>query len=411
MPFQHVTDISLVLDSKPEGAGLRYCAALFHGWPEDGRLLEEQHLGTPFYEVCVRSVQQSSDETAGASLLDWVAPPQSALRATFLRRCVEVGERGDLLRLWLFIGPTLAALPEYLAFEHRAKFGWESFWVREWAENVNRPLSVESPFIALNPWVTVLRRTLGVRVQRRFTVPGRLNVLIVVSNPPPGSKEWAHIQYLEGSGGKGMLLRAYRPFFHHPKVGWVSRMRNPTKVEFARWIRDHKPHVVIYLGHGYSAGPLGTGLVLPSGSEGKGFEYVSGVRKSPQLESELEHLLAGRWSKLTNGNGQDEGLRPDERPRLFIAFACEAAPAAPALLQCGVPAVLAMRSKIPDSDGTERMVSYFADLLTDEQRAVEEVVTGLRCFLKEHEAGFADERLHFSVPLFHLGTGGTGLDS
>lgn len=197
MPFQQVNDISLVLDAKTQNAGLRYCAALFQGLPEDGHLLDEQLLGTPFYEVCVRAMQQSSDEAAGTTLLDWVAPPQSTLRATFLRRCVEAGEHGDLMRLWLYIGPTLAALPEYPPFERYAKFGWESFWVREWAEKTNRPARVESPFISLNPWISVLRRTLGVRVQRQFTVPGKLNVLIVVSNPPPGSKEWAHIQYLE----------------------------------------------------------------------------------------------------------------------------------------------------------------------------------------------------------------------
>jgi hypothetical protein len=201
-----------------------------------------------------------------------------------------------------------------------------------------------------------------------------------------------------------MLLRAYLPFSTHRNVGWVTSLFSPTKAVIARIIREYKPHIVIYLGHGYYD-RYGCGLVLPVTDDGRDFEEVSGLRKFPDVESELEQVMAGKWRELENPDAQDDGLPLQERPRLFIAFACEAAPAAPALLASGVPAVLAMRIKIPDSDGTEEMVRHCVEMIADESKSIDESVSHLRQFLKENELHFADERLHFSVPVLHLAVG------
>lgn len=401
MPATAVRDLTLLLDSVCEDGRWRYTAALFEGWPEEERQPIEQPLA-PFYDMLPELRKASSDESWGAALFDWAFPPGSKLRETFLRCCEKIEREGNLLRLWISIGPSLTSDPYFQLFERVAKVSWEGFWVQEWADGANRPSRVQSPFLALNPWIHILRRPPGVSVQRRFTVPGRLNVLIIVSNPPPpGSGEWKHIEHLEREDGSGMLRRVYRPFHWHRGVGWVYVLRNPTKVGLAQCIREHRPHVVIYLGHGYTK-KEGSGLVLAVTEGGKDFEEVSGLRKFPEVESELEQVLAGKVEALSHPGAQDVGLPVEDRPRLFIALSCVVAFAAPAILRSGIPAVLAMRVDIPDSDSTEAMFKHCADVITNEAYSIEEAVADLRRFLREKESRFADGRLHFSVPVLHL---------
>jgi hypothetical protein len=357
-----------------------------------------------------------SDEDWGAVLFDWAVPPESRLREAFLKRCAEIGERGELLRLWLCIGSRIASDIYFQVFERWAKVSLEGFWVREWADQGTRPPGVQSPFLALNPWIHLVRRPPGLGVQRRFRLSGKLKVLIIASNPPLSSTGWPHIQHLDkGENGDGMFLRVRRPFSTHRGTRWVYSLHNPTKVDVARFIREYKPDIVIYLGHGYAKyleheSLLGkffsAGLVLPVKGGGEDFAEVSGIRIFPDRESELEMALAGKWQALENPGAPDEGLPVEERPRLFVAFACEAAPAAPALLHCGIPAVLAMRRRIPDCWATQEMVHYCVDALTDESKSLEEAVADLRQFLKHTEPQFSDERLNFSVPVLHLGTNG-----
>lgn len=399
MPAATVRDLTLVLDAAPG----HYTATLCESWPEEGQRPIEQRLHESFSDQFAKLVKAASDERFGEVLCDWLLPPESEIRNAFLRCCEEVEQQENWLRLWICLGSGLANDIYFQLFERRARVSWEGFWVREWADEAKRPSRVRSPFLALNPWITIVRRPPGVSTQRRFTVPGKLNVLIVVSNPPLGSTE-RHIEYLEREDGTGMLLRVYRPFQHHRGIGWVFVQRNPTKVDIARCIREYKPHVVIYLGHGYAGGRDGSsGLILASG-KGNEFEAVSGLQEGVPgaMESQLEQMLAGKVEALSNPGDSDAGLPLEERPRLVILFCCEAAAAAPALLQCGVPAVLAMRRQIPDSDGTEAMVKHCADVLTDESKSIEEAMADLRRFLKEKEPQFVDERLHFSVPVLHL---------
>lgn len=402
MPAVTVKDLTLVLDATP-GC---YITTLSEGWLGEEKPLIEQTLTKPFYEIVAEVLRESSDrhdEHCGKALFDWACPPGTELRRILLQCAEESARQDSEIRLWIVIGERLARfISELQLLDKFARVSWEGFWAREWADEANRPPRVQSPFLALNPWIHIVRRPPGVSVQRRFTVSGKLNVLIIVSNPPPpDSGKWKHIEYLEREDGSGMFLRVYRPFKQHRGIGWVYPLRNPTKVGIALCIREYKPHIVIYLGHGY-ADQFGSGLVLAVTEGEKEFEEVAGVRKFPDSESELEQVLAGKAEALSNPEAQDHGLPEEERPRLFIAFACEAAPAAPALLQSGVPAVLAMRRKIPDSNGTEAMVKHCADMLTNESKSIEEALANLRQFLNANEPQFADERLHFSVPVLHL---------
>jgi len=396
-------DLSLLLDAFKEDEQWRYTSTLCEGWPEEDKQLYEQPLDKPFYEIVAKVIKETLDERAGAALFDWVFPPDSLIREIFLEACQDVAQREGVLRLWIWVGSSVRSFFEFSELERSGRVSWEGFWVREWADDSNRPARVQSPFLALNDWIHVVRRPPGVSLQGRFTVPGRLNVFIVVSNPPaPGVGEWTHLEYLEREDGSGMLRRVHRVFHRHRSVGWVYVLRNPTKVQLAADMREHKPHIVIYLGHGYSN--KNSGLVLARGEDAKEFEQVPGLRQNLNEESELEKVFAGKWQTLEKPNLDDEGLPIKERARLVIAFACEAAPAGPGLLQCGVPAVLAMRRKIPDSDETEAMVKQCADLITDESKSIEDAIAELRHFLKEKETRFTDERLHFSVPALYMAT-------
>lgn len=422
-----VEDLTLRVDVAPGGA----MTALWEGWPEDGRLLlhyplpqsfaavnevllalqkaftRKTALATPFSGLfrVVQDVAQL-DACCGAVLCEWLLPPGSTLRATVLHRCVAAAQRESRLRLWLSLDARLTSDLYVQNLEREVRATWEGLWVREWADPAMRPPTVCSPFLALNPWLTLVRRPPGVQVARRVTVPGKVNVLVVISNPPTGVQGWRHIAHLERADGSGMVRRVWRPFMRHRSVGWVYPARNPTKVRLAQCIRDHKPHIVVYLGHGY-AHYDGAGVVLATTEAGQDFARVSGVRREPERESELEQVLAGKAEALRTPGTPDAGLPTEERPRLVLAFACEAAPAAPALLQCGVPAVLAMRRPIPDSTATEAMIAHCIDVLTDETQSLETALVALRQFLKAQEPHFADERLHFSVPVLHLGTTGT----
>jgi hypothetical protein len=397
-----VRDLCLTFDTAYEDSQNQYNIKLYEGQSEEGDLLSEQTQTKPFLEMAIEAMYDPSEVNCGAMLFDWVFPLESRLRMVFLDRCEKIGQDGDLLRLWICSSISLAESWEFKELERRAIISWEGFWIREWADIAKQPRSVQSPFLVLNHWIHILRCQSGVSVRRRFTVQGKLNVLIIISNPPPGEyKKWRHLEHLEQEDGSGIYLRVFRPFNQNRNIGWVFSLRNPTKVGIARCIQEYRPHVVIYLGHGYST-DRDSGLVLAVNEEGRDFEQVSGTRKCPELESELEKVLAGKWQALENPDAHEGGLTPEDRPRLFVAFACEAASAAPALLRCGVPAVLAMRRQIPDSDETEAMVKHFAEVMSDKDKSVEEEIASLRQFLKGMETRFRDERLHFSVPILHL---------
>jgi hypothetical protein len=388
MPSATVRDLTLVLDG--------YTTTLSEGWPEERQQPIVQPLNGSLSDLVAKLLKEApSDERFGEVLFDWALLPESEIRRAFLQHCENGGQQRNLVRLWIGIDPRLAADPYFQLFERFARVSWEGFWVREWADEVKRPPRVQSPFLALNPWITILRCPPGVKnVQRRFTVPGKLHVLIIASNPPPGaSHQYQHLLYLDD-----MVDTAWDILHKHKGIGWVSRLREPTKVEIAAAIREHKPHVVIYVGHGY-ANVKGSGLVLAKSEGRKEFEEVSGLRKgtSDLMESQLERVLAGKVEALVNPDAQDEGLPIEERPRLFIALACEAAPAAPALLQCGVPAVLAMRRQIPDHLDTVTMVQNLVTFLTEQEKPVDTGLTDLRQAL-------TSTRPHWSVPVLHLAT-------
>jgi len=346
-------------------------------------------------------------ELAGQMLFDWTFPPRSRLREMFLDVCERVASRGGSLCLWMCLPSRIFAFPEWIGLDREAAVSWEGFYVSEWTVEAERPPGVESPFLVLNPWFCMTRAVLGSK-RGRLTVGGRANVLTVCSNPAPGSGGgYQHLDYLDAAGTGGMLGRVHNAFVSHQMVGWVTTRRNPSKAELSSFMADHAPHVFVYAGHGYS-GPFGSGLVLRS-DDSADFEPVSATRTFPGVPSELEEVLSGRWTAQGVLRPTSEGLRPEQLPRLCMILACEAAAAAPGLLESGVPAVLAMRRPIPDSAETEEMIANCADSITDESLSILEAVARLRRFL--HQTDLSDlgirghPGLHFSVPVLYLSPG------
>jgi len=92
-----------------------------------------------------------------------------------------------------------------------------------------------------------------------------------------------------------------------------------------------------------------------------------------------------------------------------MILACEAAAAAPGLLMGGIPAVLAMRQKIPADEKTETMIAKCTDLVTDQSLTIVEAVARLRRFLHRNDLSPEGPRvrpdLHFSAPVLYLSPG------
>ncbi|MCX6376392.1 MAG: hypothetical protein NTU88_10245 [Armatimonadetes bacterium] len=346
-------------------------------------------------------------EQAGQMLFDWTFPKGSPLRTMFLAVCERVASRGSSLCLWMFLPPKVFTYPEWWKLETKAAVSWEGFYVSEWAVEAERPPGVESPFLVLNPWFRMTRAVVGSK-SGRLTVGGRANVLTVCSNPAPGSGGGhQHLDYLDAAGTGGMLGRVHNAFVSHQMVGWVTTRRNPSKAELSSFMADHAPHIFVYLGHGY-AEPFGSGVFLRCDGRAD-LEPVSGMRAFQNEPSELEEVLSGRWTAQGVLRPTSEGLRPEQLPRLCMILACEAAAAAPGLLESGVPAVLAMRRPIPDSAETEEMIAKCADLVTDESLSILEAIARLRRFLYKKDQSCVGLRghpgLHFSVPVLYLSPG------
>lgn len=388
-------DLTLALDATEKRDGeWQYIAVLFEGWPEERRLLTHPViLGSRFPRVAV-PLKGTSDEICGAALFDWAFPPESKMRQAFLCCCEDIEQCGGVLRLWLCIGPTMTDQPEFQWLELAVSATWEGFWVREWADQSKKASRERNPFLALNPWINIIRCPPEVSVQRRFTVPGRIRVLVIASNPPPDSPpEFPQIKLLPE-----MFDRVWEVFQNNEDVDWVHKLWNADKVGIAAAIREHKPHVVFYLGHGYAkAGSRGSGsgLVLAVSEEGNARQYVSGLRGDARGETELEKMLAGKAVGLKDPTANDQGLPAEERPRLVILLCCEAAPAAPALLESHVPAVVAMRRRIFDRP-TVGMIQHLLFPLIEKGKPLDASLIDLRHSLVGTEP-------HWSVPVLHLG--------
>jgi hypothetical protein len=160
MSVATVKDLTLVLDA----AQGRYSVTLYEGWPEEGQRPIAQPLQGSFFDLFAELQKSSSDERFGEVLFDWVLPPESEIRRAFLQHCEDGGQHGNVVRLWVGIDPRLASDPAFQFYEKdRARVSWEGFWVREWADEAKRPARVRSPFLALNPWVTILRYPPGTK--------------------------------------------------------------------------------------------------------------------------------------------------------------------------------------------------------------------------------------------------------
>lgn len=389
MSSSSVRDLTLALDLTPRKD--KYTASLFDGWPEEDHRLAKPEAQEPFEEVVRRLDQEGSDDGWGRILFDWAFPPQTEMREVFLRRSEEVGLQGERLRLWICISPSLARYDYFQWFERFARVSLEGFWVSEWSNEAKRPPRVRSPFVGLNPWIAVLRHSPGASINKPFSASGKLNVLVIASNPPPDApRPYQHIEYLDQ-----MLENVCAAFREAPNVGWVGPLRNPSKAETARSVREHKPHVLIYLGHGY-ADMHGAGLALAAPDGNTKMDFVSGVKKGTAEETELERLLAGKVEVSRNGRDQEQSLPEGDRLRLVILLCCEAAMAAPPLLEGGIPAVLAMRQTIGDKPDTAAMVQSLIFPLIGERKPVDQSLTDLRHALIGRQP-------HWSVPVLHLG--------
>src|SRR5262245_22219153 len=392
--MQTVTrDITLVLDAITNQDGELLCTAqLFEGWPEEGQqLVENETLAGWFADVSVKARNKLLDVDCGAALFDWVFPPESQLRKKFVHCCDDVEQHDGVLRIWLSVGPGLYRLWEYQVFELETVVSWEGFWIREWAGQSNPRSRRRNPFLALNSWINVIRRPPGVCTPRHFTVPGGLCIMVVASNPPPDSPEtFPHIEQLDE-----MVNTVCDVFRTHNSVNWVYPVWNPDKHKIATEIRAHKPDIFIYLGHGY-ADDGGAGVILSVKGEIDGKHYISGFRNDYGEESELEKLLSGKVEGLKNPGLNDSGLPEDERPRLVILLCCDTAPAAPALLESQVAAVVAMRQEISDQTDTVAMVEKLLFPLIQQGEPVDTSIINLRKTL-------VGTGTHWTVPVLHLG--------
>jgi len=181
--------------------------------------------------------------------------------------------------------------------------------------------------------VRVLRGVVsGASTSQPLEVADKLRVLLVYANPaedkaPPGSP-YPHLQGLRQHFD--LLCRTLEPLVFEEAL-FREVLHSPAPEQLQAALTRLNPHVLVFVGHGYSTD--GGGLVC--------------VRNGVPEEWAFPELV--------------QAIHASQEPalRLGVFMACRSFVAAPSLLTAGVPVVLAMQP-LADTDFPEQSVPVFA---------------------------------------------------
>lgn len=390
-PSKTYTDIFITLKLE----NFQWVAEAFEDWPSTAARsiahatlpdLDTSQLADPRLSIDTPSAE--AIQAHGRYLFEWLF--RDELGAA-LRERIERATRSDApyhrLRIHLCFASDIVGSLEYPSVH------WEALLLPEWLEREKQahaakpprrpqlPPRIESPFLALNPSIELIRRLTGARVDAELAVAEPLRLAIVRCNPEPDMQGQypdlePHLTDLHERVSAGLeILRK------DGLVELTADLANPTAEECLSALKRSDPHVFIFLGHGYGHehGYSRGGLVL---------------RRGAQPEPFLEFL---ELAKAVRGQSL----------RLAVLIACHSASAAPHLLKAGVPAVLGMSLSEPLAFPT-RSAKRFIEVLFRELalfRSLEESLVEARAALAREQPQFPDwliPQLWLASPDGHL---------
>jgi hypothetical protein len=151
------------------------------------------------------------------------------------------------LRLWLYTDDRqIARLPwEYLCLPEDVvdKCRLNGVQIEKFQPNCKLP--DERTFLALNPHISIIRQARPNLTEPRLERIGALRILIAWANP--GSKEWPLVSGVETEVASIMSQLRELSAERYVEVRVVGQA---TKAELARVMREFRPHVLHYSGHG-----------------------------------------------------------------------------------------------------------------------------------------------------------------
>lgn len=163
----------------------------------------------------------------------------------------------------------------------------------------------------------------------------------------------------------------------------LTCLENPTFAELAETLRDGRPHVFHYMGHGLHDPGSGEGsLVLPTA---EGMTALVSAERLAQVIRDVDSL------RLVVLNACDTGRAPQAGEGAFTSLAH-------ALVRGGVPAVLAMQVPIPDAAAIELSRIFYRHLATG--RAVDEALAEARIAIYAADPGGASGA--WAVPVLYV---------
>ncbi len=222
--------------------------------------------------------------------------PDFPLRTAFESTLRQCRTRGMRLRLRLVLGPEVKDLAEY---------PWE-FMYLDLPEHAGFFLAGQDTSLSLTRFVpnsSVWRDRDGFQTEK-------LRILVVVSTPPiPGMTELSVGSFVD----KVAAL--------DPQRFGMRAMRSPTQTELRAELRNHKPHVVHFIGHGRPGGLALRKDDVTLQREQEDFEARRELGERPQTPSSAVWI-----NEKTASDVLCTGLDDDSAPsRLIFLHACEGA--------------------------------------------------------------------------------------
>lgn len=300
--------------------------------------------------------------------------------------------RDAILRLWLYAGdPQVAMLPwEYLCLTEEAVDECRNQGVDLRKYQPHTSLPNEQTFLALNPHISLVRQASPQPPQEALERLGALRILIVWSNP--ASPQWPLITGLEVEVSS--ILNDLRGLpASHCEVRVLARA---TRAELARVMRQWRPHVLHYAGHGgFPGAPDDPGdLVAPSlvleGKHGaqRHHDYLTA--------GELRQLCIECGVQVVVLNACWGGHTTPNFPGIAYSLTASGGPAGVA----PVPVVVAMHLPIPQSAAVGLAAPFYQNVVV--ARAIEE---GVRTFRRDstHAHPYGCGAPDWGVPVVFLG--------
>lgn len=332
---------------------------------------------------------------SGAKLFDWLFPKsqKESLRERFIAYIDQILDQGISLRIWFMLSEGVENSHHHKLLDELGRVSWEGMNIREWEERANR-----ESYLTLNNKITFARCIEEHRLSTQHLVEDDVvRTLVVISNPPP--TEVDHLGYIDAPEGATSFRQALKNVFGMRNDFAVPDIvYNLTVSEIEDHIRKTKPHIIMFVGHGYCTD---TSIGVEFFSNERGRERVSGWCSVAQKndEKDIGDVLVGSLEKLP----------VEERAKLVILLGCNTAAVAPAILNNKIPAVVGMRTEIRHLNTFEKTVTNLLHPILKQGVHLEQGFQEFRAWLARDYENLSEFGEDFTVPVLYSQVSGEAL--